>query len=123
MDIFTTKDDRMKILDRRMSALERKLDAKLERSEENFRLFKDIVIKMQKENIQLKKDRDYLLGSYKKLLDRLNDSALSDDLRGFVEPARNELKDSFNLIREAAKEGLVETPKQKIKTSAGMRKA
>ncbi|MBI2580064.1 MAG: hypothetical protein HYW27_04135 [Candidatus Aenigmarchaeota archaeon] len=108
MDIFTTKDDRVKNLDKRMRAMERKLDSRLERGEENFRLFRDIVLRMQKENMQLKKDRDYLLGSYKKLLDRLYDSALSDDLRGFVEPARKELKENFNLIREAAKEGLAE---------------
>jgi hypothetical protein len=107
MDILLSKDEKIGKLEKRIALLERKVDRKFERGEENFEFFKSLVAKMQKENVQLKKDRDYLLGSYSKLLDRLYDSALSDDLRGAVESMRRGLKENFTLIQEAAREDLV----------------
>ena len=69
-------------------------------------------MQMQKENTQLKKDRDYLFTSYKNLLDRLYDSALSDELRNLIEPMKKSLKDNFNFVQQVAKEGLVENKRK-----------
>ncbi len=108
MDLFLSKDEKMGKLEKRLNSLEKSTERRFDRSDESFEFFKSIILQMQKENAQLKKDRDYLFTSYRNLLDRLYDSALSDELRNFIEPMRKGMKENFNLIQQAAKEGLVE---------------
>lgn len=113
MDIFLSKDEKISKLEKKLSLLERSVERKFERSDENFEFFKSTILQMQKDNAKLKNDRDYLLGSYSKLLDRLYDSALSDGLRTVVDGMRGGLKENFRLIQDAAKEGLVVERKKK----------
>ena len=113
MDIFLSKDEKISKLEKKLSLLERNVDRKFERSDESFEFFKSAVLQMQQDNAKLKKDRDYLFASYSRLLDRLNDSALSDDLRTAVESMRSGLRENFKLIQDAAKEGLVSSGNQK----------
>ena len=102
-----SKDEKISRLEKDMALLERKIDKKFDRTDESFGIFKSAMIRMQEENASLRKDRDYLLESYSKLLDRLHDSALSDGLRSAVDTMRGSLKDNFETIREAAKEGVI----------------
>ncbi|MDI6722794.1 MAG: hypothetical protein QMD97_04505 [Candidatus Aenigmarchaeota archaeon] len=110
--MFETKDEKLSKLEKKVLLLDKKADRKFERIEENFEFFRALVIEMQNDNRQLRKDRDYLLKSYKGLLDRLYDSALSEDLRSVVEPMRNSLIENFNLIKEA---GRIEVQEKKRK--------
>ena|SRR3989344_3066214 len=112
MDLFLSKDEKIEKLEKRLNSLEKSTERRLDRSDESFRFFKTVIMQMQKENTQLKKDRDYLFTSYKNLLDRLYDSALSDELRNLIEPMKKSLKDNFNFVQQVAKEGLVENKRK-----------
>ena len=112
MDLFLSKDEKIEKLEKRLNSLEKSTERRLDRSDESFRFFKTVIMQMQKENTQLKKDRDYLFTSYKNLLDRLYDSALSDELRNLIEPMKKRLKDNFNFVQQVAKEGLVENKRK-----------
>ncbi|MBI2172919.1 MAG: hypothetical protein HYT73_01765 [Candidatus Aenigmarchaeota archaeon] len=113
MDIFLSKDEKMEKLEKKLNSLEKSTERRLDRSDESFRFFKTVIMQMQKDNAKLKKDRDYLFTSYSRLLDRLYDSALSDELRNLIEPMRKGLKENFNFIQQVAKEGLVEKKRKR----------
>jgi predicted nuclease with TOPRIM domain len=80
MDIILTKNERMEKLEKRLRDLEMKMDRGFSRTSESFETFKDFLQRLQNENAELKKDRDFLLGKYKELVQGMG-SHLSGKLR------------------------------------------
>jgi len=89
-----------------------RLESKLENIDTTFNVFRDVLIKIQNENVQLRRNRDFLLEKHKDLLKKsVNKEKLSQEIRQkLVEPVRSELQEDIQLIKKltTAKEGIDE---------------
>ncbi|MCX6815972.1 MAG: hypothetical protein NT120_03925 [Candidatus Aenigmarchaeota archaeon] len=104
MDLFLTKDEKIEALEKRIQALERRTDRNIATLNESFLTFQDVIIGMQKENTEIKKDRDFLLERYKEVIRRIDEK--TNISRGIFAPVKNEIKESANLIRDIVLEDL-----------------
>jgi predicted nuclease with TOPRIM domain len=95
MDIILSKDERMDKLEKKLKELENKMERNFSRTSESFESFRDILLQLQKENAELKKDRDFLLEKYKEVVRKL----------GIAEPIKKAISENAGLIREIVTEG------------------
>ena len=98
MDIILSKNERMEKMERRLRLLEHKMDRNFSRTSESFETFRKIIIELQKENSELKRDRDFLLEKYKNVIRKL-------ELPAGAQPIKEAINENLNLIREVALEG------------------
>lgn len=86
--------------DKRISRLERDLNRRMQRMEESFAIMRDSVLKLKKENAELRSDRDFLLGKYRDLLGKIA-----------IEPVRQVVADNARLLERVAKDGIISQEK------------
>ncbi|MBI3190313.1 hypothetical protein HYZ41_01265 [archaeon] len=114
MDINLTKDERIEKLEKRLRNLEMKMDRSFSKTNESFETFKDVLQRLQNENISLKKDRDFLIDKYKELMQNMGShvsgklkQAVSDNTKLIkdlvledldVTPEKNKIEDLFELV-------------------------
>ena len=98
MDIILSKNEQMEKLEKRLRLLEHKMDRNFSRTNESFETFRKVIIELQKENVELKRDRDFLLDKYKDVIRKL-------ELPVGVHPIKEAINENLNLIREVALEG------------------
>lgn len=115
VDLFLSKDEKLDKMEKKLASLERKMSYNFSRVEESIDLMKKVVVDLQTQNSELRKDRDFLLSRYKNVLRKVaaTDSftALNDK---FVTPIKSELKESADLIREITVEGLYPESKTNV---------
>src|SRR3989344_810920 len=88
-------------LERRLT----KLEHHLAHIDAAFETFRDVLIKIQNENVELRKNRDFLLEKHKSLLKKsLSKDRLTQEIREkLVNPLRGELREDAQLIRNLTK--------------------
>lgn len=103
-------DEKMKRLEKRVSQIERTTNKNFQQVEEAFSAFRDVLLKMQRENEQLKNDRDFLLNAYKIHLKTLSAPSLREEIkRNLVEKTGSRIRENFELVRNVAAESLGES--------------
>jgi cell division septum initiation protein DivIVA len=105
VDLFISKDEKIESLEKKIRALERKMNYNFDNVEKSFDMMKNILIELQTENKDLKKDRDFLLSKYKELLRRVESSGSFAAVSTVTTPIKNELKESATLLKDIAMEG------------------
>ena len=103
-----SKDEKMEKMEKRLNRLEKIVDRKFSNVEDSFKMFRDIVIKLQNEKANLQKENTLLTEKYKEMLRKL--PLEKEDIyihQRIFEPVRNEIKENTELIRKIAKEGIV----------------
>ena len=98
------KDEKIEKMGKRLDKLEKVVDRKFNQIESSFKLFRDIIIKLQSEKEELEKDRDFLIEKQKEVIRRIPIHA--SGLQGLVEPVKNGIKENTELIRKIAKEDI-----------------
>ncbi|MFC2143578.1 hypothetical protein ACFLQN_04225 [Candidatus Aenigmatarchaeota archaeon] len=99
--------------ERRLDELERKL-ADIDSA---FQVFRDVLIKIQNENVMLRKNRDFLIKKQKQLVKfPIQKDKLTKDIQEkLVEPLKNEFKEDSKLIKKLV--SLKDDEKNKYKKS------
>jgi hypothetical protein len=93
-----------------------KMEKRINQLDQSFIIFKDIILKMQKENIAFKKDKDYLVEKYKDLVKQLQPekNRLAKDVhKKLVSSVKNKVEENADFFKEFAKEGLQKENKEK----------
>src|SRR3989338_4902799 len=90
--------------DRKIAKLERDMNRIMQRLEESFSLMRETLVKMKKENIELKQDRDFLLEKYNALLQKLPIDEIKETI---IEPAKQSIADNARFFEKVAKQGIV----------------
>ncbi len=97
--MFLSKDERLEKLEKRINEMERNINKRFNDMESSFRLFKNVLKRMQSEKSSLEKDRDFLIEKQKEALRRLSFSG-----QNVIAPLRNEFEDLVNDVRKLGKE-------------------
>ncbi len=85
-------------IEKRVAALEKKID----HIDAAFNVFRDVLIKIQNENVQLRKNRDFLLGKHKDLMKKsVNKDKLASEIKQkLVDPFVKEINEDAQLVRK-----------------------
>ena len=107
-----TKDDHIKRLDKKIDSLEKRLDKSLRHLDNSFRMFIDILEKMENENKRLLKERDNIIADYNRLLKKIEPKPQKPI--EIIEPVKKQIKSDFDLVRLVAKQTITETPSDQL---------
>lgn len=102
MDIILTKDQRMEKLEKKFRELEHRMNKSFFRTDESFETFRKIIIHLQKENAELKSDKDFLMEKYKEVLRKL-ELQLPGNI---VRPIKETINENVNLLKDIIVEDL-----------------
>ncbi len=107
MDIILTKDQKLEKLEKKLRELEHKIDKNFLRTNESFDTFRKVIIHLQRENAELKRDRDFLLEKYKDVLRKIE---LPDSL---IQPVKQTINENAGFLKDIIVEGLEPSTKKK----------
>lgn len=85
-----------------------KMERRIDQLDHSFAIFKDIILRMQKENITFKQDRDFLVEKYKKLVRQLQPekTKLETDVKKILTSSvKNKIVENAEFFREFSREG------------------
>lgn len=101
--MFSSKDEQVKRLEKRVDSLEKRMNRNFMRLNDSLQTVTDVITKMQQENKELKKDRDFLLERHREIMRSVEtESRLVKELKDrFIEPARKELQEDIELVKTA----------------------
>ncbi|MBI4174157.1 MAG: hypothetical protein HY517_00805 [Candidatus Aenigmarchaeota archaeon] len=112
--IFDTKDDRMRKLERDIRIMEKRMDDSLQRMNGTIKSLNDIILRLQRENVQLRSERDFLVERHKKMLKRVPVPDLAGEINEkLVKPASSKIMENVDFVQSLAKEGFVELKEKK----------
>ena len=79
-----------------------RLEKRMEHIDASFNVFRDALIKIQNENVQLSKNRDFLLEKHKEMLKKsVSKERLAQEINEkLVNPIRNEISENAELIKK-----------------------
>lgn len=114
--MFDAKNEQVKRLEKKMENLERKMNMNFLRIGDSLQTISDVITKMQQENRELKKDRDFLVEKHKELMRSIEtESRLVKEMKErFIAPARNAVKEDIELFKQAVKEGVNYSKKDEL---------
>lgn len=114
--MFDAKDEQVKRLERKMENLEKRANRNFLRLNDSLRTIADVITKMQEENKQLKKDRDFLVEKHKEIMRSVEtESRLIKEMKErFVAPTKREFSEDLELIKQTVKEGLIHSKKDEL---------
>src|SRR3989338_8946753 len=107
--IFSTKDEKVEHLDRKINDMERRMEFNINKMNQTVVTLREIILRLQRDNTQLRSERDFLIERHKKMLRRVPvpDLALEINER-LVKPATNKIKDNIDFVQLVAKDGFME---------------
>ena len=112
--MFDSKDDKVGRLEKDIREMERKVEQNLQRMNETVKSLNDIILRLQRENVQLRSERDFLVERHKKMLKRVPVPDLAFEINEkLVKPASGKIKENVDFVQLLAKEGFVELKEQK----------
>ena len=116
LSMFDSKDDKVGRLEKDIREMERKVEQNLQRMNETVKSLNDIILRLQRENVQLRSERDFLVERHKKMLKRVPVPDLAFEINEkLVKPASGKIKENVDFVQLLAKEGFVELKEQKEK--------
>jgi len=110
MDLFLTKEEKIENLEKKIQALERKMDRNFLAVNESFDTFRKIIVELQKKNVELEKDKDFLLEKYKEVIRKINAPV---SVKNVIEPIKEAINENKNLIKDIVLEDIDIEPKKK----------
>ena len=114
--MFDSKDDKVGRLEKDIREMERKVEQNLQRMNETVKSLNDIILRLQRENVQLRSEKDFLVERHKKMLKRVPVPDLAFEINEkLVKPASGKIKENADFVQLLAKEGFVELKEQKQK--------
>ena len=114
-----SKDDKVKKIERDIHQMERRMEDSLQKMNGTIKSLNDIILRLQRENVQLRSERDFLVERHKKMLKRVPVPDLANEINEkLVKPASAKIKENVDFIQNLAKEGFVELkePRQRKET-------
>src|SRR3989344_8530635 len=120
--MFDSKDDKVGRLEKDIREMERKVEQNLQRMNETVKTLNDIILRLQRENVQLRSERDFLVERHKKMLKRVPVPDLAAEINEkLVKPAAGKIRENAEFVQLLAKEGFVELKDQGPKRQAVVR--
>ncbi|MEM7819459.1 MAG: hypothetical protein QXD48_01380 [Candidatus Aenigmatarchaeota archaeon] len=110
LDIFETKDEKFKKLEKRIDDLERRIYKNFKQIDNSFKTMINILNKLEKENAELKKDRDILIEKHKELLKNIpvpKNRLEKEVYEKFVKPVKAKIKENMDLVQLVVKEEIL----------------
>jgi len=108
-----TKDDHIRRIDKRIDALEKRIDKNFNHLDSSFKMFIDVLEKLESKNKRLLTERDQLISDYNKLMKKMYPSK-KETKTDYIEPVKSKIKDEFDFVRLIAKQTISETPSDKL---------
>lgn len=101
--MFSSRDEEIRRLEKKIENLEKRTGRNFVRLNDSLNTVTDVIIRLEKENSELKKDRDFLLEKQKELLRSVEtENRLIKEMREkFIEPAREGLRQDIELVKQA----------------------
>lgn len=107
--LFETKNEKMEKLEKKVLDTEKRVEQNLNRMNGTIVTLKEIIIHLQRENTQLRSERDFLVERHKKMLRRVPVPDLAKEVNErLVKPAVGKIKENAEFVQLLAKEGFVE---------------
>src|SRR3990167_5845642 len=107
--IFDSKDDKVNRLKKDVHDMERRVESSLQKMNETIKTLNDIILRLQRENVQLRSERDFLVERHKKMLKRVPVPDLAAEINEkLVKPAAGKIKENVDFVQLLAKEGFVD---------------
>ena len=107
--IFDSKDDKVNRLKKDVHDMERRVESSLQKMNETIKTLNDIILRLQRENVQLRSERDFLIERHKKMLKRVPVPDLAVEINErLVKPTIDRIKENVDFVQLVAKEGFVE---------------
>lgn len=108
LNSLKSKDERIENLEKRIEEIERNFNKKLKRIDESFNLMINVINKMEKENRELKKDKDALIQKHKEILKGVEvpNKLKKEVYDKLVNPMKSEIRDTSDLIQLIVKDGM-----------------
>ncbi|MBS3051379.1 MAG: hypothetical protein J4400_04475 [Candidatus Aenigmarchaeota archaeon] len=117
--IFDSKDDKVNRLKKDVHDMERRVESSLQKMNETIKTLNDIILRLQRENVQLRSERDFLVERHKKMLKRVPVPDLAAEINEkLVKPAAGKIRENAEFVQLLAKEGFVELKDQGPKRQA-----
>ena len=111
--IFDSKDDKVNRLKKDVHDMERRVESSLQKMNETIKTLNDIILRLQRENVQLRSERDFLVERHKKMLKRVPVPDLAAEINEkLVKPAAGKIRENAEFVQLLAKEGFVELKDQ-----------
>ena len=118
--IFDTKDGRIKRLEKDVHDMDRRMENSLQKMNETIKTLNEIILRLQRENVQLRSERDFLVERHKKMLRRVPVPDLAMEINEkFVKPTAGKIKENAEFVQLLAKEGFVEIKETKPSKAKG----
>src|SRR3989338_2145407 len=118
--IFDTKDGRIKRLEKDVHDMDRRMENSLQKMNETIKTLNEIILRLQRENVQLRSERDFLVERHKKMLRRVPVPDLAMEINEkFVKPTAGKIKENAECVQLLAKEGFVEIKETKPSNAKG----
>ena len=118
--IFDTKDGRIKRLEKDVHDMDRRMENSLQKMNETIKTLNEIILRLQRENVQLRSERDFLVERHKKMLRRVPVPDLAMEINEkFVKPTAGKIKENAEFVQLLAKEGFVESKETKPSKAKG----
>lgn len=101
--MFSSRNEEIRRLEKKIENLEKRTGRNFVRLNDSLNTVTDVIIRLEKENSELKKDRDFLLEKQKELLRSVEtENRLIKEMREkFIEPAREGLRQDIELVKQA----------------------
>lgn len=109
-----TKDDHIRRLDKRIDDLEKKLNKNIRHLDSSFRMFIDVLEKLEAGNKRLMEERDNLIDDYNKMIKKMYPAEKKQKPAELASPVKKRIKDEFDFVRLIAKQTISETPSDRL---------
>lgn len=118
--IFDTKDEKMDKLERKIFYMEKRMDENIQKMNQTITTLREIILRLQRDNTQLRSERDFLVERHKKMLKRVPVPDLATEIHEkLVKPAVGKIKENADFVQILMKEGFVEIHPEKKRAKTG----
>lgn len=114
--MFETKDEKIRNLEKRIEAMERRINRNFMRVNDSLQTVTDVITRLEKENGELKKDRDFLVEKHRELLRSVeSESRLVKEMKEkIIGPAREGIRQDIELLKDVVKDGIARNRRDEL---------
>lgn len=107
--IFSTKDEKVEHLERKINEMERRMEFNINKMNQTVVTLREIILRLQRDNTQLRSERDFLIERHKKMLKRVPVPDLALEINEkLVKPTANKIRENVDFVQLVAKDGFME---------------
>lgn len=112
--IFSTKDEKTERLEKKINEMEKRMELNINKMNQTVVTLREIILRLQRDNTQLRSERDFLIERHKKMLKRVPVPDLALEINEkLIRPTANKIRENVDFVQLIAKEGFVEIRPEK----------